>query len=156
MVMEVPRRKCLTVLRLWQSLAGSQWQWPWLARHHPRRYGLDKIGDPYLVPPWTPESCRPICPARKAYSCSASGSASHEMTSTSGTPLTVGCLLTKSKLLLVLIVISHRIQFERYLWISAYPTLICSLDPRNLPEANLNKLPNKKSRIHFLLRKRCW
>eukprot|EP00434_Breviolum_minutum_P009685 symbB.v1.2.008526.t1/scaffold527.1/size293072/24 len=39
------------------------------------------------------------------------------------TPLTVGCLLTKSKLLLVLIVISHRIQLERcrnhHLWIQA-------------------------------------
>ena len=80
---------------------------------------------------------------------------SHATTSTLGTPLTVGCLLTKSKLLLVLIVIYHRIQLERYFWISAYPTLICSLDPRNLPEASLNKLPNKKSRIHFLLQKRC-
>ena len=46
-------------MRLWQNLAGSQWQRPWLARHHPRRYGLDKIGDPYLVPPWTSGSCRP-------------------------------------------------------------------------------------------------
>ena len=73
MVMEVPRKKCLTVLQPWPSLAGSQLQRPWLARHHPRRYGLDKIGDPYLVPRWTPESCRLICPARKAYSCSASG-----------------------------------------------------------------------------------
>ena len=53
---------------------------------------------------------RMLGPARKAYSCSASGFASHVMTSTSGTPLTVGCLLTKSKLLLVLIVISRRIQ----------------------------------------------
>ena len=85
---------------------------------------------------WTPESCRPICPTRKA---SVSGSAS-------GTPL-AGCLLTKSKLLLVLIVISRRIQFERYLWISALPTLICSLDPRNLPEAKLTKLSSKRSRI---------
>ena len=102
------------------------------------------------------ESCRLICPARKAYSCSASGFASHVMTSTSGTPLTAGCLLTKSKLLLVLIVKPHRIQLERYLRILAYPTLICSLDPRNLPEATLNKLPSKKSWIHFLLRKRCW
>ena len=108
-----------------------------VGRHHPRRYGLDKIGDPYLVPRWTPESCRLICPARKAYPCSASGFASHVMTSTSGTPLTAGCLLTKSKLLLVLIVKPHRIQLERYLWILAYPPLICSLDPRNLPRSPL-------------------
>ena len=96
---------------------------------------------------WTPGSCRPICPTRKAYSCSVSGFASHGMTSTSGTPSTAGCLLTKSKWLLVLIVISHRIQFERYLWTSALPTLICSLDPRNLPEAKLTNLSSKRSRV---------
>ena len=88
---------------------------------------------PILGTSVAPESCRPICPARKAYSCSASGFASHVMTSTSGTPLRVGWLLTKSKLLLVLIVISHRIQVERYLRISAYPTLICSSDPETCP-----------------------
>ena len=122
------------------------------------------VGSASSPPLWTGQDWRPILGTSvdtrilppQAYSCSVSGFASHVMTSTSGTPLTAGCLLTKSKLLLVLIVISHRIQFERYLWISAYPTLICSLDPRNLPEANLNKLPNKKSRTHFLLRKRCW
>ena len=51
------------------------------------------------------------------------------------------CWLSPDKVK-VLIVISHRIQFERYLWISALPTLICSLDPRNLPEAKLTKLSN--------------
>ena len=123
------------------------------------------VGSASSAPLWTGQDWRPILgtsvdtrilPPHLSYSCSVSGSASHVMTSTSGTPLTVGCLLTKSKLLLVLIVIYHRIQLERYLWTSAYPILICSSDPRNLPEANLNKLPSKKSRIHFLLRKRCW
>ena len=38
------------------------------------------------------------------------------------------------------IVIYHPIQLERYLWISAHLTLICSSDPRKLPGANLNFL----------------
>jgi len=37
---------------------------------------------------------------------------------TSHTPLTAGCFLTKSKFLLVLIVIPHRIPFERCLDLS--------------------------------------
>ena len=61
MAMEVPRRKCLTVLLLWRSLVGYQWQLPWLACHHPCHYGLDKIGDQSWAPRWTPKFCRHIC-----------------------------------------------------------------------------------------------
>ena len=137
MVTEVPKKRCLPVSRLWQNLDGSLWQRQWLDLRHLLRGGLAKTGDPYLAPRWTPEFCRPICPTKKAYSCSVSGFAYHVMTCTSGTPLTAGCLLTKSKSLLVLIVISLRIPFERCLWISASPTLTCSLDPRRLTEATL-------------------
>ena len=112
---EVPKRKCLAVSLLWRSSVGYQWLLPWLACHHRCHYGLDKIGDQYLAPRWTPEFCRHICPARKAYSCSVNGSAFRVMTSISGTPLTVGCLLTKSMLHLVPIVIYHPIQLERNL-----------------------------------------
>ena len=55
------------------------------------------------------------CPTKKAYSCSVSGFASHGTIYTSDTPLTAGCLLTKSTFPLVLIVIPHRILFERCL-----------------------------------------
>ena len=72
------------------------------------RYGLAKTGGPYLAHRWAPESCRPICLAKKTFSCSVSGFASHVMTYTLGMPPTAGCLLTKSMLLLVLIVMSHR------------------------------------------------
>ena len=150
--MEVPKKKCLPVLRIWQNLDGPLWQLPWLARRHPPRGS--PIGDPYLVPRWTPGSCRPICPTKKAYSCSVSGYASHGMIYTSDTPLTAGCLLTKSEFPLVLIVIPHRIPFERCLWISAYPTLICSLAPKSLPEAQLwRSLRQRPS--YSLLRKKC-
>ena len=91
--------------------------------------------------------CRPVILhgyGGAKYPCSTSGFASHVMTSTSGTPLTAGCLLTKSKLLLVLIVISHRIQFERYLWISAYPTLICSLWVKNVWESTQPRFPKSQ------------
>ena len=109
------KKEMPTVSLLWRSSVGYQWLLPWLACHHRCHYGLDKIGDQYLVPRWTPEFCRHICPARKAYSCSVNGSAFRVMTSISGMPLTVGCLLTKSMLHLVPIVIYHPIQLERNL-----------------------------------------
>ena len=137
--MEVPKKKCLPVWRIWQNLDGPLWQLPWLARRHPPRCRLAKIGDPFLVPRLTPGSYRPICPTKKAYSCSVSGFASHGMIYTSDTPLTAGCLLTKSTFPLVLIVIPHRILFERCLWIEAQ--LWRSL---------------RLSLLYSLLRKKCW
>ena len=91
MAVEVPKRKCLTVLLLWRNLVGYP---------------------------------------KKASSCSVNGSASRVMTSTSGTPLAVGCLLIKSTLRLVLIVTYHPIQIQRYLWISTHLTFIYSSDPK--------------------------
>ena len=43
-----------SLMRIWQNLDGPLWQLPWLARRHPPRCGLAKIGDPYLIPRWTP------------------------------------------------------------------------------------------------------
>ena len=50
--MEVPKKRCLPVLRLWPSLAGSLWQWQWLDHRQLLRCGLDKTGGPYLAPRW--------------------------------------------------------------------------------------------------------
>ena len=66
MVMEVPKKRCLPVSRLWQNLDGSLWQRQWLDLRHPPRCGLAKTGDPYLAPRWTPEFCRPICPTKES------------------------------------------------------------------------------------------
>ena len=118
MGMEVPKRKCQLVLRPQQNLDGPLWQLPWLARCHLPRCGLAKIGDRYLVSRWIPGSRRPICPTKKTYSCSVSRCASHVMIYISDMVLTAGCLLTKPKFPLVLIVISYCLPFERCLDLS--------------------------------------
>ena len=47
---EMPRQS----MRLWQNLAGSQWQRPWLARRHPPPLvDWTRLADPsHLVPRW--------------------------------------------------------------------------------------------------------
>ena len=89
------------------------------------------VGSASSPPLWTGQDWRPILGTsvdtrilpphlsnKEAYSCSVSGFASHGMIYTSDTPLTAGCLLTKSTFPLVLIVIPHRIPFERSLDLS--------------------------------------
>ena len=140
MVMEVPKKRCLTVSQPWQNLDGSLWQRQWLALRHPRRYGLAKTGDPYLVPRWTPEFCRPICPSKESLLLLSQWirlprddlhirHATNSWLSPDKVKVALGPDCEP-----------HRIPFERCLWILAFPTLICSLDPRNLPEATLNNM----------------
>ena len=62
------------------------------------------------------------------------------MTYTSGTPLTAGCLLTKSKLLLVLIVISHRIPFERCQLDLSIPYIDMLLGPQKPARGQVNNV----------------
>ena len=145
--MEVPRRKCLPVLRLWQSLAGSQWQRLWLARHHPRRYGLDKI-DTRILPPHLSSKESLLLLSQWIRIPRDDLHIRH----------TTNSWLSPDKVKVALgpdCDLSPHPAREVPLNIST-PYIDMLLGPRNLPEANLTKLPNKQRRIHFLLRKRCW